>query len=684
MLRTLVALVLAVGVLWGAPARGQDPCAGGRPALLEAGALRLLPPDTLFVMGLGDPLGVMDDLGRERVVARFPQEYGELSAGVREATGHDLLDPGQWPRIGIDPHGPMGFAWLDLGDETFAFFVTLTDAAALEAFLTQMSAKDGHPLSAETVGDARILHPPRDPELQLVLRSGQAVLVISDEGGPEAIAAARRVALQDADESLAAQDGFRGAMDALAFGAAGALWLDARRLLETLLAAEEAAPVRWEQQEYDRGRNEGLPADILAALREQLSEERRWRDEYEQRRLGQRALLDALVASAGSLTLGVELDARALRLRSVADLPRTSLLGRLVRPGDGVPLLVRALGDVPVYLGTARFDMDAVLDAIELLVAADGGDMAEVRRDFREELGLDFDQDLVAAFDGELGIAFTGGFGAASDPVAFFQALGGALVLGVRDEGKARALVERLVAEPDLAQLVARTPDGGWRIDVPFWRPLHLALAGGALILTTDEGFVGRARSGAAGPWFAASAGSPVGALLRDDRAAAVYVADLSVMKLWVGSLRAGMVAGATAPLPEPAPGAAEPSAKERQIRRTMAELDSAIQERSESMERARTAAMERLIGLIGTTVFVGRVEGDRLASCGAQFVGADSLAGFGEGLVSSIVALARSDEEESALWELRERRWGLERALEEERADQERRRQEQKSRTGD
>jgi hypothetical protein len=661
----LLAAALVLAPAGAAPSASvADPCAGGgAPALRGAAALSLLPADTLFVAAVADPAGALDTFGRARMVERFRAEYDEAAAAVKAATGHDLLDPATWPQIGVDPHGPLGFAWLDLADETFAVFATLTDAAALESFLVRVGAREQDPVTATAVGAARVLRTTQGGHFRLVLRDGQAVLIFSGEGDEVAEAAARTVAQQGPADSLAASAAFRGALDGLAFGTAGALWLDLRRVFELVTTTlDDRAEVSWWQMELDRARNEGR-ADDVAYFRSRLDEERETHADRLARRELQRAFLMDLAASTGSLAVGVELGRREVRLRAVADLPRDSLLGRLIRPGDGVPLLVRALGERPLHLSHARLDLDAALALFERFLAADGEDLDEGRRALRAELGLDLDHDIVAAFDGELGVAVTGAIPSRSDGgTVDWSGLGGALVAGVRDEGKARALLERTLGRAELSALATRTPTGGFRVAVPFWRTLHVEIAGGALLVTTDEGFVARARTGAAGAWLSGLGTEGLGALLRDDRAAGTYVADLSLFASWLLAFEGGFGGGPMAELVEGlgGPGEVPLSPESRRIADEIAALERSIREQEEATQRQQADATKRLVELFGTTAKTGRVEGDRVATCGGLYVAADSLEAFGEGLVANLVALAKTDEQRSQLWDQRDRLWLL------------------------
>jgi len=149
-------------------------------------------------------------------------------------------------------------------------------------------------------------------------------------------------------------------------------------------------------------------------------------------------------------------------------------------------------------------------------------------------------------------------------------------------------------------------------------------------------------------------------------------------MAMVEGGFAVGPIAELTA-----VPGEAPLSPESRRIAEELAALERDIQEQQEAARRQRRDATQRLVELTGTTALVGHVAGDRAEICGGQYVTADSLEGFGEGLVTNVVALVRIRNERALLWERYERRWQLQEELTRQRLLDAERQQPQKSPTG-
>ena len=678
-----VALLVALALTAGATAARAGACEGGRPALLDAPAVSYLPGDTVLAIATRDPAGLLETFGWSRLRPYLAKASEEL----REETGHDLLDPASWTEIGLDVHGSWGFAWLSLEDETFAFWATVRDRDAVRRFLDGIARKERDRLTAETFGDALVLQPPRDGNIAFVFRGDVVLFTVSNEGDAAGRAAALAVATTTADDSLARSTAFRGVTDDLGFGRDVAGYVALRPIVYASLgliggdgSREPFSSNRWE---LDRAVNDGASPEEVRALRAAVEEERRWIEEIRRAQATQRALLDTLFEPLGGLAFGLEVREDSIAARLVTDLPRGSLLRRLLRPGDGTPAFVRALDEAPLYLNYARLDLDVVKDVAERMFRAAGGDYEDFERRVRERLRIDLDQDVIATFTGEIGFAVTGhvttGAARAMDVV---QTMGGGLSLGVRDADKARALASRFFEFPPIREIVRPSGDG-WRFDVPGWKTIDVALVGDQLVVTTEPGIVERLRSGAAGGWLTGLAGQPLGALLRDDRAEAMWVMDLPSFA-WL------VIAGAVSYHDDES--SADRAADDGvpysdEWKRLAAERDDVSARADRLRGQRRTAQDEHAHALfqsLGIAAFVGHAEGDHFVACGGQFVAAGHLPTFVTTLVEHVGGLLRLEETRDEIWTLEERRWELEERLRTQRETDIERWRARKPRSGD
>lgn len=675
-LRAIVALVLtgaaclAAGACKKSGPEGGPAAGGGEPGALEkagfasspsalgdVAALAGLPKDTLVVAVASNPVALIDALGRARLLEKYRQYYEQGVAAVTAAAGHNLLDPAQLPNIGVDPAKPFGVAWLDVEKETGAFFFGLTDAEKLKTWLYGMAGRHHEELGTEVVGDALIIFPKGDEETCLVLRGSLGFFVFTDRNDEYALEAARQLATLAAEGSLARSPAFTAAAKALEYGKDAAVFVNLPVLVQKGLAAADAS--RAEDDYYTRelaaAKERGAPADEIARLEQARLESEKWEQEARKRQQAERQLLADLTEPVGALAFGVALGEQSLKVKGIAALPAESLLGRVLKTGSGTPAIVSALGEPPLYLAHADVDVAAYRELVLKLLATEGDDLDELAKDLAEHTGIQLEADVLANVDGRFGFAATGRLpDTLEDEETLFAAVGGALVIGVKDAAKATALLERLAAMPFAAPIVKRdTASKRWRIDVPEWKPVHVGVTKDAIVASTDPGFLDRAEKGETGPWLKEQATPELRALFGIEGTSAVWLMDGSSL----GFLFLGLSRHDWDYEPPPLardPNEPPPSAAYQQKEKELEALRKEAKDLRKQVNDAENRNLMALVRLIGPTVAVARREGGHLAVYGGQYLNAASVPAFVEQAVDTAVA------EETTIAELRRKSYAL------------------------
>jgi hypothetical protein len=578
--------------------------AEGPSALVDVPALLLLPRETLAVAVAANPTALLDRLGRERIVQRFRAFYEQGVAAVTGATGVNLLDPAQYREIGIDATKPLGIAWLDVERESGALFFSLGDAETLKTWLSALAGRFGQQLSTEVAGEALILCPQGDEELCLVLRGGVGVLTFSGAGDEEGLATARAIAAVTPEASIGRLPAF----------------------------AEAAASLRF-------GRDVGAFLNVPALVRADAG------------------LLADLLEPIGPIAFGLGLAERGVVLEGRAAIPEQSLLGRLFRPAAALPIAA-ALSEPPLWVSAVTSDPTAYRDLLGKALASEGESFGRFAEELAKETGIQLDRDVLSVLDGSLGLAVTGRIPEqTADEDAVAAALGGALVIGVKDPARATALLGKLRALPPLAPIFGYSETTKrYFLRVPDWKTIHLAVTDGAIAASTDAGFLDRFANGQAGTWLA-TAGPEQRALLTLEGASAVGYLDAGGP---IGALLTPSRSySALAPAPAIAVGPGEPPPSEAWLAKR-AELQAAHEEldaQEAKLSEVEHRGLFELVRMIGPTALAVRRDGDRLDVYGGQYLNAESVPKFVETTVAAAVDQATTVEPlRRNVWSLQER----------------------------
>ncbi len=580
-----------------APPRALFPAS--RPALADAEALAYLPADTPFVVVTGNIQALANRLGRRELEARGEGLYARLSATITRRFQRNLLDPAELAAIGLSPSSPAGFAWLDLRTSTGVVFATVDDRDRFRAALSELAQRAGVGLVATTTGDVTVLRPRDGGGVAAVLRGGK-LLLVGTEGAEELASTwADRLSELPPSASLAQTPRFREAVAALDFGADAAGYLDAEAWTAYLLDALEGPEGDWG----------GTPTQ----------------------RAAERALYEGLWGSLRSVAFGLELGRDALRFKIEAPLAPGSLLDRLLRATRGVPALLEALTLRPSLLVHLAFAPSAAAEVVRLLAELEGLTPDVLWRDLEAASLVDLQREVVPLLAGEVGLALAidlkGLWQAQIHPM---HALNATLTTRLSDPARARALLDRLMSDPALVRQTRHARDGGWVVEIPGWKTVHIAVDAGHLTISTDPELPGRLGQ-------ADLAASFVPRLDRRDLVTLLTAPDPTL--LWmtdqgvIGAILALQTAEAERFGPADRPDVPHGSATARleaQLRSVRAERE-ALERRvvSEDLQE-----LHHLFKRVGTTALHLRRTPGALTLWGGQFVAADTLGELVEDLL--------------------------------------------------
>lgn len=624
------------------------------PAANQAAALSRIPADALAIAVASGPKELLAKLGRAEVVAALGDTYTKAAAMVALEMGRDLMDPGTWAEIGIDASGPVGIVWLGMEEETGAAFVSVSDAAKLRRYLEDYGAKLHDELQVLVPGDPVVLRPSREQDLAFVIASDSAFLVFGDHGREETEQAARRIASQKKEGSLAAAPAFTGALDQLAFGSDVTLWLDTPSVVSKVRGLMMPAS---ELNDLTRRRDEAKAAgdaEEAARLTEQLAEELKWAEQSKNRREGEAALLEAAFGGLGPIAIGGQIEGPALRLKATSPLKKGSVLARGLRNGAGSPTLLRALSGPPLVAFAGTVDPAVALEFTRLLARADGDDLDDGLRELKQETGIDAATDVLPTLSGEAGFALTGRPDEimAAHGREFERAIGFTATFGVKDEEALRASLVKLWASRAFASIASvDKPNGSARLAIPEWRDVHVAIVDKTLVVTTDPDAFGRVQKGGRGAWLDAEGNAALGAAIGAEGPAAMMIYDNRMMGMVFMALDFGDWAESGVSAPEnPSPEWNKALAAYKAAKKEEAQL-------RDKVDALELKLIDAALGGIGFTVASARVAGDRLDFTGAQVVGGASVpAAAAEAARQLAEGIPLLEEHNKKRWEASER----------------------------
>lgn len=545
---------------------------------LVDGPLALLPPDTVGVMAAASWADTVEELGLASLLDRYRDRLSELDEKLGEAglTLDDLIDPSA---LGLDAQGPVALAWLDVRDPVAVAGMRIADPAAFERALgVLMSAaadEGGEGFRTEQLGEAVVTYTGGErPEAAFVRRAGVAFFVARDSWNGSVETVCAQLAFQDPEQGLPTTREWAETM-ATVRGRSGAAFLNlpAIRAQVGFAIADEQA------------QNEQMWAD---------GERPEWADRQIERMSASRNLSEGFLGSMRGLGVGVELARGRVEVDARLVLEPGSLLDGLLKNRGLHSHLQRGLDRAPVFLMDGKLDPGALRQLVGLVFAVSGEDFEQVMAVAGKAMNLDGDP--FTLLSGELGVAVRAPIAGEDDN------WGVSVTLGVNDARAAEDVLDALGALGSLTGALKQDPDrDALLIETPFWRTLHVAVAGGAVVATTDPLVLDRLRGGAS-PSLSSWA-------MRPEVASVVGATGEAGVILWdFRGLLPGLAAeGLYRPAPAPLDGL---SGLDLELRRVDNRIDELHYSYADSIDRHR----RELVEVLGALVFSARSEGPSIA----------------------------------------------------------------------
>lgn len=408
--------------------------------------VQLLPEGTAVIVnsaGIGALLAVLDVEG---LLFKVRPLYEQASAFLTTTFGANLLDPGQWPLIGVDPKGPMGVALVDVRSTTVVLYATVSEQDRLRAFVDRIAS----PKRLLPVFEDRgvVLRTEEEDSPSLVVRDGFVFLVLTERRDEMTHDVARQLATIDPASGLTATPRYQQAIAGGTPGAGLSAYLDLSLFLaseEQQLAAEATTPERsWVEQELETAAARGAPAAELDRLRQQVDNERDWQRRLAERRLRSVEFGRRWLAGVSPVVFEFSGSVSGLVGSIRARMPETAPLRAMLRNASEPSPVLMALGERPALMFGGSLDLPVALAEFEALLRADGGDPEKAYRELGELLRISEPRREILTL-----LTGTGGF-ALTLPEARLRGeergdaggLGFALGLGVRETARAEALLE--------------------------------------------------------------------------------------------------------------------------------------------------------------------------------------------------------------------------------------------------
>jgi hypothetical protein len=230
------------------------------------------------------------------------------------------------------------------------------------------------------------------------------------------------------------------------------------------------------------------------------------------------------IGAIAAAAVGVDVEGGALKIKLAANLTRGTIVTRVITDRAAPLQILGALRDRPLLLVSAHAEAKALLAGLELWLQGRGIAFASVKDIYGKLTKGSFDADVVPLLTGEFGIAVT-----TSGPiqeVADMGKKGGAhLVIGVSSPAKAEAVLRKLADTPMLKMMSRKTKTGvRIKLNLPGNPPMHIGVAGNAIVATSDEDMF--ERFGTAGVGFADKLRAPELGKLIATRASAAIIVD--------------------------------------------------------------------------------------------------------------------------------------------------------------
>ncbi|MBZ5709702.1 hypothetical protein [Nannocystis pusilla] len=485
-----------------------SPRAAPPPAVAPARApIDLLPEGTGVVVSAASVRHVLRVVDVAALIGTYRPYYDQAAAYLEQGLGHNLLDPGRWPEIGVDPDRPVGGALLDAGSGSMCLFITLSDPQRFRQFLDRVGMKLGGDLESVYEDRGIVLGQESNAKTSLVLRDDFAFIVMVDNPSLAPHDFARELASVDPARGLTASPRWQQALgpaarDVVAF-------VDVARMMRAELEAQrrqgEPSP-SWAEQELQRLREQGGSAEEIARWQQVADEQRAAEAQHRERRQRERELWSAVFGPLGPIVFELSLGPQAIAGTARAQAPESSLLRRALGPSGAPPPALMAASERVLFGTGGRFDVAEGIAALDALLRADGKSVEALFADIQRNLGGE-PRAAVEMLDGTVSFAVTTRDVSALVTAEGRSSLGFNLTLGFTNVVAAEALVAvtmaKLPGSPlGLAGLKVKRGKGRSHVVTwPQWRDVHVALVGSTLTISTDPKFAANVERAPAKPW---------------------------------------------------------------------------------------------------------------------------------------------------------------------------------------
>lgn len=565
-------------------------------------ALAVVPKQADIVAMTGDVGALIKDLGREQVIKAIPQLYAQAATEIRKELATDLLDPAQWKTIGVDASGPAGM-FVITRSLTVGFVVTLSDAKAFQSWLDgRLASNPGWkslPLDGGTVYIQRYAP-------TMVVKGEHLILMGADRDALAAGWGAALAGMTSAD-SLAEDPRIDAASKSLGFGAHAGGFIDTQRTIDAIIGLEMRAA------NPDAVMLQGkLRALGQAELAERLNRFTRGRSDIgEQLAIG--AVKGMIVGGVGPLTVGVEVEGAAVRLKAHLEATAQALPRRVLAPRKGMSPMATLAGPKGVFMLDGNVDLVQLMAVVNtVLMTAGGAEMAKAEAAIRAELNLDLRTDIIPAFTGEMGGAMLH-----QDPaVKGEKAMGMTLYAGA-DPAKMQKVLDAVAGHRELASVISKQGDR-YQIKAP-WRPIEAQLKGEQLIVTTDATALARSPGRAA----AAHLGETLRGVLATPSTALTWAMELAPIFSFT------MLAFSDWEMPVRAVENPDAETKQKLARR--AELTTQIDAQKAVVRKANMKAIDDMVGPLGHVALTATETDTGLRFDGGVFTQGPYLKAIGE-----------------------------------------------------
>ncbi|NUN15007.1 MAG: hypothetical protein HUU55_15365 [Myxococcales bacterium] len=614
------------------------PVVAMQPELFE-GPLEILPPDTVAAIVLPSWADTANLVDLSDMLEQFRGKLTELDETLADCgiDMSELLDPST---LGIDPHGPVVFAWLDVRETTALIGFRVQDAALFEQtignVLTYSAENSGNQFRTEQQGDAVVTFDAQEnARLAIVRRPGIAFIAIHESWRGDVETAAAQLAWQDSADSLTNTDIWNDTMHNV-HGRHGLLFVNFPAITQQAAFALDEEQKQWEQPG-------GTPEDD------------EWQEMQRNRHYAARNLLEAVVGSFRGFGAAVDVSGARVDLDARVLLAADSFLNGFVRNRTLLSPLQKAFREKPIFWLDGALDPTKFRELVQMVAMLGGGDPDEMMKMAAAAMGIEGNPlDLL---DGGLGFALF-----QSSDEHHRQEWGFTASIGIGDMEQARIAFERASAMANVAlgslddtdDSPTNTASQITTIPIPGWRNLHAGLTAESLVITTDIEVLTRLLDGENSAISSWGIRNEVASMLSGVGEAGSMMLDFSFVRS--KNNPSSMVTGGYTEEPPP-----DASAQQRELWEIDRKLDDAHRQVEEDSAESRNILSDTL----GALALTARGEGPAIAVRGVWAFGASDIREAATKLATSAWTLdeitSRNNEETSKLYQ---RRWEVQESI--------------------